>query len=1446
MLLLPGKFVHAQITAAPLTGCAPLVGVAFTSPGGVTNMLWNFGDQTGSNLQNPTHTFINAGIYNVIFTGILSGNPITDSVKITVYGKPSSGFYATPPLAGCVPLTVTFHDTSTGGGGSAITAREWTFGDGGTNVGNNANPVYPYIIPGSFPVTLKVTDANGCDTSVFKPAYINTSVPPNAVITSNPSPSIACVPPLNVTFSASSSTSNSTTGSTALTYSWNFGGTNTSTLVTPPAVNYTSSGTFPVTLIVTDNNNCPDTVKSSVVINSPFASFFAVGAIHDTVCKTVKFRDQSVGGANPIYNYGDNTSGTDSVHVYAAAGTYQVTLTVQSGTCVDDTTITIVVENVVANFTSTPHYSCNWPFTVQYTSTSVNASSYNWVFGDGTGSTQQNPSHTFQLPYTNPYTIFDYYYYNDQLTVTSIHNCTSQIIVPRNDTVFKVTARFMPDVTFGCAPLTVVFSDSSRSREPITSRTWIFGDAAQNTGNNLTVTHTYTTPGIYYAKLVVVNAAGCRDTSFAIPIYVGEPSTPNFSVVPNPVCPGVPVQFTDLTPASDSAHYWHYTTDGGMMSSCYTDADPVWSFNTQTGPQSITLTTSYNGCLGSTTIPNAIVVKGPMAKFYAAGDCNAPYTYSFPATLKDAAIWDWDFGDATGLTGSTNANPSHTYTASGDYWVKLTAFNPSSGCPPAVDSVFVRVRNVQANFLSDSIFCKNQAIQFNASSSVDAYGFCNEGYLWYWNDGTHPHNSASPITSHVFSAGGTYYVKLVATDINGCIDTVKKKVDVYGVTANFKSNKIYGCLPLTINFTDSSFADTTIASYSWAFGDGTFSSIKNPSHTYTTIPAGGYWTVLLTVTDTIGCSSSKQLIVFPSLPDTNFVTSSQNICVGDSIHFVPTNQNQVGYSWNFGDLTGPSSQIHPYHVFNTAGTFSPQLTVTDSIGCIGKKTLVNYISVQNYPVAAFTSSADTILKKCYPLLVNYTDVSSVNVFGSRVWNLGNNSTILPNVTVGTTYQLPGTYTVSLIESTTNGCRDTAFKTLKVEGPVGNFSITPPLICKGESVSFSIFDTADVEVYSWDFGDGNIAPGASPISHTFNINPASGQTYVSLVMWSEDSACTATKTNPVYIQTVIAGFNVGSDSILCANTPVIITNQSQNASFNNWNLGNGQTYSGVTPPPYQFSTPGTYTISLSISNTSFGCVDSIARVVQVKALPTVSAAGGDTCLGKPLSISATGGTSYLWTPATGLSSDTVSNPVATPSTSTDYSVVITDANGCTGTATAPVTIYGPLTTEIKNYMLNIGDSVLIGQDLGSNYIYTWNPVIGLSCTTCATPYAQPLVNTAYVVTMADKEGCYSGISRYTIEINPNVTIDVPTAFTPDGDGINDIIFVDGWGIKQLLEYKIYNRWGQLMFETTDIKQGWDGYYRGELQNVETYVYTAKALTYNEGKIITKKGSFNLIR
>ncbi|MEO8147120.1 MAG: PKD domain-containing protein [Bacteroidia bacterium] len=1436
------KTSDAQIIASDSSGCAPLVGVVFTPPAGATTFNWTFGDGAGSPLASPTHTYSSAGIYTVIFTGLVGGNSVTDSLHISVFGKPSAYFTSSSVLSGCVPLNVIFNDSSFGGGGTAITKWEWAFGDGGVNTANNPNPLYTYTVGGSFTVTLKVTDANGCDSSYARLNYVNTSTQPTIIITTNPSPPVACLPPLNVTFSASNCVSHSTTG-TGLTYFWNFGGGDTSIVVNPPVKTYNTQGTFPVSLVVTDNNGCSNSTSINVLVNNPLASFYAVGAVNDTVCEWVTFHNQST-GANPVYTYGDGTTGIDSTHHYTTPGVYHVNLHVISGPCADDSLITIVVEDIQALFTSTPTYSCSFPFTVQFTNQSINGVSYQWIFGDGLLSPSTNPIHSFLQPDTNQYTIYPEWYFTDTLIATSIHGCKDTLSKFRNDTVFKPTALFMPDKVNGCAPLTVTFSDSSLSKETIVNWFWNYGDGNTHNGTDTIVTHTFTNPGIYNVTLIITNSKGCKDTSFAITIYVGDPPVPNFSVIPTVICADQPVQFTDLTPAGDSSQYWHYTTDGGFMSHCFNDPNPVWYFNNVVGPQSVTLTTTYNGCSGSTTIPNAITIKGPIARFYPQGDCSTPFTYIFHSDIKDATSWTWDFGDGIIINTSTDTAPSHTYTVTGDYTVILTAQNNITGCPAYDDSAVVRVRNIKSSFTSDSIFCARDSIVFDGGLSQDAYGHCHEGYLWYWGDGTHPDNTENPTFYHAFANNGIFQVLLIAKDANGCVDSSINAVHVYDIQANIKPDKLIGCLPLTVNFTDSTLADTTIVSWSWSFGDGGTSTLQNPSHTFT-IPAVHY-IISLTVTDILGCTSIKTLFITPSIPDSLFTAqTSVNICVGDSVRFLPHGSNLI-YSWSFGD-GGTSTVYYPYHTYNTAGLYTVNLIVTDSIGCQSSRTIYNLVNVQDYPTAGFYSSADTLLNKCYPLLVNFTDTSIVNVFGVRFWNLGNGTSSVGSQTVGTLYQAPGTYNITLIEVTSNGCRDTVTKSITVEGPEGDFTIVPDTICKGQQITFAIKDTTNVGYYQWDFGDGTDTIGISPVTHTFNISPSSGQTVVGLVLWSPDSTCTYTVNKNIYIYPVVADFSVNNgDSILCFNETVTYNNLSLNASTSTWNLGDGTTYTGVTPPPHTYAAPGTYHVTLNIGNTTLGCTDLIEKDIIINPLPNVIAPGADTCQGFSVQLNASGGVSYLWTPNTDLSSDTIPNPIASPSTSTTYTVQVTDSNGCIATLSVPVLIYEPPTPIIWDTSIVIGATVQLDVYIAPGYTYTWTPALGLSCTNCPNPVAQPLVNTVYNVTVADNAGCFSVISTYSFEILPVTSIDVPTAFTPNGDNNNDIIFVGGWGIKRLIEFKIYNRWGELVFETNDIHKGWDGYYKGQLQNVETYVYVAKVETWIEGKLLEKKGSFNLLR
>ena len=143
-------------------------------------------------------------------------------------------------------------------------------------------------------------------------------------------------------------------------------------------------------------------------------------------------------------------------------------------------------------------------------------------------------------------------------------------------------------------------------------------------------------------------------------------------------------------------------------------------------------------------------------------------------------------------------------------------------------------------------------------------------------------------------------------------------------------------------------------------------------------------------------------------------------------------------------------------------------------------------------------------------------------------------------------------------------------------------------------------------------------------------------------------------------------------------------------------------------------------------------------------------------------------------------------------------------------------------------------------------YTWMPATDLSCINCVIPVSSSTNNITYTVTIKDAIGCFTSTNTYKIIVEPKSTVDVPTAFTPNGDGTNDIIYVDGWGIKKLNYFRIFNRWGQLLFESNDIKVGWDGVFKGVPQNMETYVYQVSCETYIEKEPVLKTGSFKLIR
>ena len=234
-----------------------------------------------------------------------------------------------------------------------------------------------------------------------------------------------------------------------------------------------------------------------------------------------------------------------------------------------------------------------------------------------------------------------------------------------------------------------------------------------------------------------------------------------------------------------------------------------------------------------------------------------------------------------------------------------------------------------------------------------------------------------------------------------------------------------------------------------------------------------------------------------------------------------------------------------------------------------------------------------------------------------------------------------------------------------------------------------------------------------------------------------------------------------------------------------------------------------------------------------------------CHGKTVVLATSGGQHYQWTPSDGLSSDTIANPIAQPLTSTLYNITISNDFGCRDSALVKVNVFQNLSINAgSDQSINIGDSVILNATVkGTSVSFYWSPPNFVNDIHSVTPKVYPIENAVYTLTANSTVGCGSATSSIKIKVYKNIFI--PNAFTPNDDGKNDkfgIIAADNYKQFKLL---IFNKWGGIIYSTTDINNGWDGRFKGELQPTGPYVYYFEIRTASNKKIF-KKGTIMLLR
>jgi gliding motility-associated-like protein len=679
-------------------------------------------------------------------------------------------------------------------------------------------------------------------------------------------------------------------------------------------------------------------------------------------------------------------------------------------------------------------------------------------------------------------------------------------------------------------------------------------------------------------------------------------------------------------------------------------------------------------------------------------------------------------------------------------------------------------------------------------------------------------------------------------------------------------------------FTDGSsvtaVTNDVIQNWSYNFGDGQSASTQNPSHTYAN---EGVYTVQLIATTNNDCKDTTQIAatVYP-LPNAAFTSNSvcegltSNLTDQSTVSNTFTSNEITTYAW---DLAGQSSSSTPSttYTFSTEGVYPCTLTVTTDHGCVDE--ITNNVTVYPLPLAQFTASA-----VCEEVSTVFTDQSSVSSINSSntisSWNYQfGDGQVSSSQNTSHEYDVEGIYNAIFTVTTNRGCQDTVHASVTVYPlPVADFSSTS--VCEDLnnvitdlSTVSNAYTSNNITSWNWELGDGMISNTQNP-SH---IYPEDGA-YDCILTVISNHNCEDTAHGTVYVYPLpVANFSVNA---VCENFANAFTNSSSVSSnvtndqivTYSWQFGDGNT-SSAQNPGHVYSGDGTYTANLEVT-TNNGCSDDKSMPVTVHPKPDASFTGINLSGCSPIcpEISSTSIVtspsiinSYQWTYSDGASANnaTINRCFENNTGQTNFygvNLIVTTDNGCKDTANANdyIQVYhNPIADfDFAPYDADIVHSTIEFDNL-SQYAnsYLWNfdyfetstlyePTIQFP--DIAGEYTTRLI--AYTV-----EGCVD-TAYALVPIKDVLIFYVPNTFTPDDDDYNEVfkpVFYSGFDPYDF-NLLIFNRWGEIVFESNDSNIGWNGTYNNSLVQDGTFTWKITFKRSDSDKHQVAVGHVNVIR
>ena len=964
-----------------------LINMSDNSSIGVNQWNWSSSDGQLSNIQNPSFSFFNPGTYTINLTSSNTNNNCSDSKTktIVVIPLPLPTFSANT-TSGCSPLNVTFTNTTTTGQN-----YQWNFGDGSSFSGFNP-PNHSYLTDGNFNVSLTTTGIFGCTNTTTFYNYISTKP---AIADFQGLDSNGCTP-LNVNFTDLSNSSNPT-DDPIISWQWNLSNGNTYNGQTPPLTPFTT-GLYSISLTITTQKGCTATKTKN--------NYIKVGSI-----------DQ-------------------------------------------------------INYSYTPPIECA-KTAIHFTDQSVisathdpNEIQYDWDFGEPGGkSSQQNPDYS----YSN-----DTGYFDVQLII-NFRGCKDTIIKDSAVYIKAPISKFNPTQTLFCNPssfpVQVDVTDNAiigQASDDV-KMIWRWGDAANTTtiledpdldpDDDGSSNFNYSDYGTYTIKQVVYNyTTGCKDSTTNT-IVISEIEA-NFTMNNDSICKNSIANFTDNSNSVNSiiSYDWDFA-DG-----THAYLNPASHQFMTSGQIPITLTvTNDKNCSSSTNkILNVLELpKANLSPSTTVGCSPINVTYTNTSSPQGNGYsnnpifsnFQWTFPNgAVQSTTSINTSKNFNYTTEGNFLMTLVATD-NFGCISLPKSVPMLITKPTPNFIIDSVVCN----KINIIAINNSTGYGNLNFNWKVDNIS---KTANPNFNYTFNELNNntsinnipHTIMLEVTDANGCINTLSKNIKVslpqanltYNFTgANINNQGLASCPPVFGAYQNQSNVYTNTYNSYWNFGDGKYSTLKNPNNTYV---FSGKYSLSMYIVDNYNCSDTihfyDYLTISGPKTETNIIDSGDPC--NSVLYFDTLVTSDIHHLyWDFGDGK-TSNKLPANHIYNQNGTYYPILHIFDNNNCevLYKDTITVYKNNLNANFKAFPNTAS------FGTQINFQDNSSATLpISTWKWEFGdeNNSSLINfnNSNTQFTYPLPGYYTVNLIITDGNNCTDKYTSIIHITGDVETPNVFTP-------------------------------------------------------------------------------------------------------------------------------------------------------------------------------------------------------------------------------------------------------------------------------------------------------------------------------------------------------------------------------------------------------------------